>query len=267
MTKIKEKLLICFLGCSLPLFAQLDLQKRYYPVRENFLSLIAERPRHVRYNGVLIGVQNFEPERKVMQVWVPSMYISLLKTDATWAIDRSEDLILMNSGTKPYDYFELEKNPIEIHRLVHLDEQVADYSFITKEHMKKARLVEEAAREIYRYFLQKKSDSVLAKYINPQKKYVVLLEHKHSDEEQDRTEVLNEKDIKMWFEGKRLIDTKFSRTPAFMVTTTRESAHFNLEGIEFLPPCFFITDLYFTEVNNKLYLTRIGIYTIRKEEF
>jgi len=266
MKKILLISLLLLLGVRV--FAQFELQKRYYPVKPGFVSLIDSMPRHVRFNKVLIGVQNFEPERKVMQVWTPSIYADLLTTGATWAIDNySQDLILMNSGTPGYDYFELEKNPIEIYRLVYLDEQFADYSLINKEHIRKATRIEEASKEIYRYFLQKKSDSLMMKYINPQKKFLVVVERKHADEEKDKTELLNEKDIKMWFEGKRLIDTKFRRTNGFMLTTTTESSHFNLEGIDYQAPCFFITDMYFTEESDKLYLTRIGIYTLRRTDF
>jgi hypothetical protein len=254
--------IICLISAAQILFAQIPFIKSYYHVLPAYLDSINYKTRLVRYADMPIGVQNYNSHRDVMQVWFLDHYKDLLKTDNEWGLDAAGDLILLQKGTMPYDYEQVEKKPLPIYKFVKSGTNIVINEFNTPAERQKILNVEKAAAEIYQDFATKKNTHITS-YINPAKPHIVLQYKATTKDKQDSVVVLNEKQIKEWFIGKSIDDKQFpKRINAKFMGCTPTYANYSLNETAYEPKSFYMTDLYFNNDGEKPYLVRILLYRL-----
>jgi hypothetical protein len=254
-------LIIALVNCQVVL-AQF-LQKVPYPVSDKTADLLEfDKERPVRYEGVIVGLQNLDYERKEVLFWFPKEYVmDLIKTDNEWYLTNKDEILLHQVGKNEYDYSYLEKKPLNIYRISG-HSFLNDTKYFGEEKRKKLWAMERAAYKITQAF-EDGDTATLKQYITDETPYIAAVTKPSPEKEKGLTEVVKKAELKKWLDAKAEGNRK--RLASRLLSCVNDRVIMNTPDPILPENTIHITEIFFKFENDKTYISRITLHESARE--
>lgn len=254
-------LLIAFVNCQIVL-AQF-LQKIPYPVSDKTADLLEfDKERPIRFEGVIVGLQNLDYERKEVLFWFPKEYVmDLIKTDNEWYLNDKNEILLHQVGKKEYDYDFLEKKPLNIYRISG-HSFLNDTKYFGEEKRKKLWAMERAAYKITQAF-EDGDTATLKQYITDETPYIAAVTKPSPEKEKGLTEVVKKAELNKWLVAKAEGNRK--RLASRLLSCVNDRVIMNTPDPIVPENTIHITEIFFKFENDKAYISRITLHESARE--
>lgn len=165
-------LIFLFSLFSVVAWSQQKMNKNQHIVTDKTIELLGnEKERLVRFEGVLIGLENLDLNWKRLLIWLPPEYSDLLKSDNGWYLNDRDEIVLLELGKIPYSYEVLEEKPVDVKRLLG-QSLINDTKYFGEAKRKKLWATERASYKIVQAF-EDADTSTLKQFLAT--KFLILL--------------------------------------------------------------------------------------------